>query len=212
MFDFASLERRIASLEKNRGAELRFGRVSEVDEKTGTARVHLPDANGTVTKPLRVLAPRTTKDQEQHLPDLSAPVACLFSGQGREEGVVLGSYNSTNNPAPGMPAHIWFHRFADGTVLFYDREKHELSGEVKGSVNLSAEKDANIKSGQHLLLEGAAGITLRTPALKMEGVEGGKMGSAQINADFDINGQLRAGGDVSTSGIVEDKDGNVRNR
>ena len=85
-FDYAQQERRIAALEANRGASLRFGIVTGVDPASGAARVQLPDGDGMVTMPLRVLERRTLKDKAQTLPDIGEPVACLFSGQGLEQG------------------------------------------------------------------------------------------------------------------------------
>ena len=41
-FDYAQQERRIAALEANRGASLRFGIVTGVDPASGTARVRAP--------------------------------------------------------------------------------------------------------------------------------------------------------------------------
>ena len=81
-FDYAQQERRIASLESNRGASLRFGTVTGVDTATGTARVQLPDGDGMVTMPLRVLGRRTLKDKAQALPDIGEPVAACSPGKG----------------------------------------------------------------------------------------------------------------------------------
>ena len=58
-FDMAALERRIAALEANRGASLRFGTVVGIGEDGGSARVQLHDGDGMVTYPLRVLQKRT---------------------------------------------------------------------------------------------------------------------------------------------------------
>ena len=74
--------------------------MTGVDTATGTARVQLPDGDGMVTMPLRVLGRRTLKDKAQALPDIGEPVACLFSGQGLEQGVILGAHYTAKTPSP----------------------------------------------------------------------------------------------------------------
>ena len=130
-FDYAQQERRIASLESNRGASLRFGTVTGVDTATGTARVQLPDGDGMVTMPLRVLGRRTLKDKAQALPDIGEPVACLFSGQGLEQGVILGAHYTAKTPSPNQEAQVDYVRYEDGTELWYDRKGHKLTAKVK---------------------------------------------------------------------------------
>ena len=129
-FDYAQQERRIASLESNRGASLRFGTVTGVDTATGTARVQLPDGDGMVTMPLRVLGRRTLKDKAQALPDIGEPVACLFSGQGLEQGVILGAHYTAKTPSPNQEAQVDYVRYEDGTELWYDRKGHKLTAKV----------------------------------------------------------------------------------
>ena len=55
-FDYAALERRIAALEANRGASLRFGKV--VGVTGGAARVQLADGQDMVSAPLPTLQRR----------------------------------------------------------------------------------------------------------------------------------------------------------
>jgi phage baseplate assembly protein V len=136
--DFARLERRIKALEGNLGAVLRFGAVTETDESAGSARVRIFDADNLVTMPLRVLQRRTLKDQHQELPDIGEHVACLFAGQGYEQGVVLGAVYSAKDPSPGKPPHVWYRRFEDGTELEYDREEHRLRISVNGDIIIKA--------------------------------------------------------------------------
>ncbi|MDR0476764.1 MAG: phage baseplate assembly protein V [Desulfobulbaceae bacterium] len=136
--DFASLHRRLKALESNRGAVLRFGTVTEVDEKAGAARVKIDDAGGTVTAPLRVMQRRALKDQEQSLPDIGEHVACLFSGQGFEQGLIIGAHYSDKNPSPARPAHVWYYKFEDNTEIEYDRQEHRLTMNISGDIIIKA--------------------------------------------------------------------------
>ena len=182
-FDIAKLERRLDRLEANRGASLRFGTVTEVNAEAGSARVQLPDGGGMVSMPLRVLQPRTLKDQRQMLPDLGEPVAVLFSGQGLEVGVVLGAHYSTQTPPPGQPAKIDYTRYEDGTEVFYDREAHKLTAKVKG--------DAEIDSTGSIRLTATRDIALTAPRISLAGMlrvtdKNGQAGSGELLGTYRV--------------------------
>jgi phage baseplate assembly protein V len=226
--DFSRLDRRVKSLEANRGAILRWGTVTEVDETAGTARVQIDDAENIVSMPLRVLQQRTLKDQHQELPDLGEHVACVFAGQGFEQGIVLGAVYSDKDPSPGREAQVWYRRFEDGTEFQYDRASHRLTGTVKGWVDMKVEKDAAldvdgdvlVKSGKTITLEGAVSIILRTPRLIIQGIAGGicnavmtaafnLIGSLTHEGDYDQTGSHSLTGDVTAGGTVVDSGGNT---
>ena len=214
MIDLARLERRVQALENNRGASLRFGKVTGVDEKTGAARVKLPDGEGLVTMPLRVIQRRALRDKAQELPDLGEDVAFLSSGQGFEQGCVLGSFFSEGNPAPGKPPHIWYRIFDDGTEIEYDRETHKMKIKGPCEIEVEAEKNITIHSAKTLTLQGDESIVLATPNL-VSGGPGGGAGQAEINGDlkqkgnFETSGNAKVGGDVKAGGKIEDSGGNT---
>ena len=210
-FDYAQQERRIASLESNRGASLRFGTVTGVDTATGTARVQLPDGDGMVTMPLRVLERRTLKDKAQALPDIGEPVACLFSGQGLEQGVILGAHYTTKTPSPNQEAQVDYVRYEDGTDLWYARVQPKHLANVRGSVSLKAEKDISVES--------LTRISLQAPSIELAGnlIQTGYSGgaaSSELQGSFTVrNGGITVpdndivAGSVSVRSHVHD---NVR--
>jgi phage baseplate assembly protein V len=179
--EFSKLERRLTNLEGVQAATLRFGEVTQVDEKAGAARVTIADAGKTTTGALRLLQPRTLKDQQQDFPDTGQQVACLLSGQGYEQGVVLGGVYSAKVPSPGRPPHVWYRKFEDGTEIEYDRVKHELVAKVKGSVLVQADKEITARS--------AISITLEAPDIFLNGnIHGTAAGSASFTAgSFSVN-------------------------
>jgi phage baseplate assembly protein V len=227
--DFSRMERRINALEANRGAILRWGTVTEVDASAGTARVQIDDAENIVSMPLRVLQRRTLKDQHQELPDLGEHVACMFAGQGFEQGIVLGAIYSDKDPSPGREPQVQYRKFEDGTELQYDRKSHKLTGTVKGWVDLTVEKDVDIKvlqkvtieadddvlvkSGKTITLEGAVSIVLRTPGLIIQGIKGtcdAVMTAAfRLVGDIEQQGDHTLSGDVAAGGKVTDSGGNT---
>lgn len=127
-FDFASLERRVSALEARQPASLRFGRVTEIDG--GKCRVQLRDGQDVVTRKISTVQRRVLKDQDICMPDIGEPVACLVSGQGEEEGVVLGAYYNEREQDPGQPPTHDYKRYEDGARVFYDRKAHELVMDV----------------------------------------------------------------------------------
>lgn len=188
-FDYAALERRIAALEANRGASLRFGKV--VGVSGGAARVQLEDGQGMVTAPLPTLQRRVLKDQEIKLPDDGEPVACLFAGQGMEAGVMLGAVYSQATPDPDQERQVEFSRYSDGTVIFYDREAHKFYADIKGDVDLKTTGTATVKAEKEILAESLVNITLRAPTITLAGLlrctdKDGKPGSGTLLGDYRI--------------------------
>ena len=217
MTDLAQLERRIKELENNRGASFRFAEVVAVDEKTGTARVKLPDGENLVSMPLRVSQKRTLKDQAQMLPDVGEHVACLFTGQGFEQGLILGAVYSKPDPSPGKPSHVDYVTYEDGTEIEYDRKTHKLTANVKGSADVQADREINLRSATVLTLQGDQQINLATPNLSIGGLAGGdcettvtanlkhkgdylQTGDYKQTGSHDLSGDVKAGGRVIDSG------------
>lgn len=187
MFDFAALERRIAALEANRGASLRFGTVTGVDAADGSARVQLEDGDGMVSAPLRVLQRRSLKDKAQCLPDIGEPVACLFSGQGLESGVLLGAHYSTQTPAPGQPAAHDYTVYEDGTELWYDRKAHSLDAKIRGAATMETRGGARVHMQGDADAASEGTLTLKAPLIRLQGsviIEGGSL----IVPDGDVSG------------------------
>lgn len=205
-FDYASLERRIAALEDAHPASLRFGTV--VGTHGGAARVQLADGQGVVTAPLPTLQRRVLKDQEIKLPDLGEPVAVLFSGQGREAGVILGACYSPTAPDPQQASHLEYSRFSDGTVIVYDRAAHKLYAKVEGDAQIETKGTITARAEQDILAESATNITLRAPTITLAGLlrvtdKNGQAGSGDLLGHYRImEGGLDVPDDDVTAGNV----------
>jgi phage baseplate assembly protein V len=205
--DFSKYERRIKALEANRGAILRWATVTGVDEGAGTARVQIADGENMVSMPLRVMQRRTLKDQHQELPDVGEHVACLFAGQGFEQGVVLGAVYSEKDPCPGHEPQVAYHRFEDGTELQYDRKAHKLTGTIKGDVDVTIEGELTVKVNGAIVLESATSILAKAPRIALAGkltvtdVSGGA-GYSEIHGNTRVlDGGLKADKDVMAGSV-----------
>jgi len=223
-FDLADIERRLRALENNRGASLRFGTVTEVNAAGGSARIQLDDGGGMVSHPLRVLSDRVLKDKRQTMPDLQEPVAVLFSGQGMEQGVILGATYTEQTPSPGKPAGQDYTIYEDGTEIWYDRESHKLIAKVKGDIEVETEGHAILKAKGDVRVEtesaatvaameevsvsSAVSITLAAPLVFIKGLLrlmdlDGKAGSGELLGTYTIKeGSLHVPDGDSTAGNV----------
>jgi phage baseplate assembly protein V len=126
-------------------ATLRFGIVTAVDAATHRVRVRLPDLDDLETYWLPVLAARTHRDRFEHLYDVGDHVAVLLDPHG-EDGVVLGALYSARDPAPGGGADITAARFADGTVVEYDRAAHRLTIRCVGDIEIVSDTHITMRA------------------------------------------------------------------
>lgn len=199
-FDYAALERRIAALEASQPATLRFGRVTGV--AGGKARVELPDGQNVNSYELSTIQKRVLKDQDIKMPDTGEPVACLFSGQGCEQGLVLGAYYNGQETDPGQPPHIDYKKYSDGTEIWYDRENHKLMAKVQGEAAIECEKSITAKAKEDILAESETRITLRAPIIDLLGT----LNMANVDGSA-TTGTLKGDYVVTDGGIsVPDKD------
>lgn len=198
-FDFAGLERRVAALESAQTASLRFGRVTGVEG--GKSRVQFGDGQNMNSYPLSTVQRRVLKDQDIKMPDTGEPVACLFAGNGCEQGIVLGAYYNGEENDPGKPQSIDYHKYEDGTELWYDREGHKLVAKVKGDCEIECEKTLKAKCQEEAELHSEKEITIKAPEIKLMGVismenyEGG-FTTGSLVGDFRIRE-----GDISAEAV-----------
>jgi phage baseplate assembly protein V len=133
----------------------RIGEVVSRGTKKGTVRVQFKDTDELVSFDLQVIQRSTLKDKNYKIPDIGEQVACLFSANGPEEGVVLGClYNDKDKPPvdSGDVEHI---TFEDGTVLEYDRAAHKLTVDVQGDIEIHATGSINIKADGPVKINGS---------------------------------------------------------
>ncbi len=193
-FDFAALERRVAALESAQTASLRFGRVTSI--AGGKARVQFGDGQGMNSYELSTIQRRVLKDQDIKMPDVNEPVACLFAGNGCEQGLVLGAYYNGENSDPGQAQSIDYHRYEDGTELWYDRDGHKLVAKVKGDVIVTAEKTISASAREDVNVESETKIKLKAPDIEIAGFlhmtdVNGNPGKGTLSGDLTvINGGI----------------------
>lgn len=186
------------------GATFAVGIVSAVNAATGWARVRLPAYDNLETAELPVLQRRTHRDKALDLPDVGEQVALILDRRG-EDGIVLGAIWSEADPVPQSDGpDVDVRRYADGTVLRYDRAAHKLTGEIKGDVAVTCTGKADVTAEGAAKMESKASLTLAAPtialkgALSMQSYEGGGPTTAEIDGPLTVR---RGGVDVPDNDV-----------
>lgn len=159
MFDFAGLERRVSALEAQQTASMRIGRVKKIEG--GKARVEFRDGQDMKSYKLSTVQKRVNKDKDIEMPELEEPVVCLFSGQGCEDGVVLGAYYNDREDDPKQPDHYQFSKREDGTFQYYDKKEHMFKFHMEGGGTI------RIECGPNLIVIDDKGIKVRAPRIDL---------------------------------------------
>lgn len=151
------------------GATFAFGIVTAVDAGRGWARASLPEYDNLETAFLPVLQRRTHRDKALNLPDVGEQVVLLLDLRG-EDGVILGAVWSDADPVPqtGGP-DVDVRRYADGTVLRYDRTAHRLTADVQGEIVAACTGKADVTAEGPARVESKAALTLAAPTITMRG-------------------------------------------
>ncbi len=130
---------------------IRKGLVSSVNRENCTAKVYFPDWDEKVSFDLPVMQKNTLNTKYYWMPEPEEQVICAFFANGTQEGVVLGAIYSEADKVPqeflesddcdGV-------LFSDGTLIRYDVKNHKLTIDVKGEIEILAEKEIRVKSGK----------------------------------------------------------------
>lgn len=191
------------------GATFAFGIVTAVDAGRGWARARLPEYDNLETAFLPVLQRRTHRDKALDLPDVGEQVALLLDLRG-EDGVILGAIWSEVDPVPQTDgADVDVRRYADGTVLRYDRTAHRLTADVQGEIVAACTGKADVTAEGPARVESKAALTLAAPTITMRGAlsmrsyEGDGPTTAEIDGPLTVNrGDVTVpGNDVKAGGV-----------
>lgn len=130
---------------------IRIGRVSSIDVNTNTARVAFSDKDDLVSGELMIVNRGSMVDKDYWIPDIDEQVLCLMlpnkSGQGLNEGFILGSFFSAEDAPQENSADIRAVKFGDGTVVKHDR--------ITGNLTVNATGDISIVAGGTVTIRGS---------------------------------------------------------
>lgn len=127
---------------------IRVGRISSVDTKANTAKVYFPDKDNTLSYDLHIINRASKDDKDYWVPDIDEQVLCLMlpnvSGNGVQEGFILGSFYSTADPPVIDDTNKRAIHFKDGGYIVHDRSNGNLDIYVTGAINIKADGDVKI--------------------------------------------------------------------
>lgn len=186
--------------------ELKYGLVSDV--RPGEAKVYF-DAEGFPSDWLPVLVRKSKTDKESWPLEVNEHVICLMT-DGCDEGVILGAIsNAEDAPDSAEGAGKFRKRFADGTIIEYDKNEHLLTADVKGKLIAKTSGDIVVEAGTGLkaTVEGnaeveAASIKCKaTISAEIESVLIKLTGNTKVTGSLEINGDLTA--NTVKAGLVD---------
>ena len=120
---------------------IRFGIVSAIYPGRHSCRLTFPDRNDLVSGELPILIPAGAKNSYFALPDVGDECVCVCpSNDDSNVGFVLGSFYHDKAPPPTDNQDVSMIKFEDGSTISYDRAKHELLIDVKGTIKLKADR------------------------------------------------------------------------
>lgn len=105
---------------------LKFGIVTNIDEKQATARVQFQDDDDIPSDWLPVLQSKTLKDKFYILPDIGEQVAC-FMDENLEDGVILGAIYSDEDTCPVFSKDKIIAKFPGGLSIEIDKSTGDLT-------------------------------------------------------------------------------------
>jgi len=105
---------------------LKFGIVTNINEKNATARVQFQEDDGVASDWLPILQVKTLRDKFYILPDIGEQVACLMD-ENLEDGVILGAIYSAEDVCPVFSKDKIIAKFQDGSNIEINKSAGDLS-------------------------------------------------------------------------------------
>lgn len=126
---------------------VRYGKVSFVDYKKGTARVVFEDRDDSVSPELPVMQKNTLNNKFYWMPEVDETAICLYLANGQETGVIIGTiYSEVDRPPTEKKEDgVWFE---DGTFVKYEHETKTLSINCAGKIEIHADEEITITSNR----------------------------------------------------------------
>lgn len=192
--------------QEKRLSMLRIGEVTSTDPASCTCRVTFDDDDGLTSFDLPVIQRNTLKNSDYHMPDIGEDVLCVFLASGTEEGFILGSWYAGEVTPPESSGDKRTVRFADGTVLSYDRAAHKLTADVKGDIEVTLTGKADVTAQGAISVESSEKVVITAPKIVLNGAissysKTGGSGTMKVTGTMDITGNITGDSDIIASGV-----------
>jgi phage baseplate assembly protein V len=191
--------------ERRHAGAVKFGVVREADYAGARVRVAIGDEDDddghVVTGWLPMLGGRARGDTEWHPLEVGERVVVLSeSGELQNAVAMPAAIYSNDDPAPGGKAGLWRKKFADDSVIEYDRGSGEFLVDAKSKITLRVGSSfIEITDSSIKLVAGGASIEVGGGGLGGGGGSGG--GSGGSNGRVNISSQGNSVISTSPSGV-----------
>lgn len=138
------------------GRELvRVGIVSSTNPEKNTVRVIFEDKDNLVSGDLRIVHRGSVGNKEYWMPDVGDECVCIFPTNDEScfDGYVLGTLFNEKDKPNAKSQDVSRIDFKDGTFIEYDRDKHAMKIECKGTLDIVCDKEITIKGEKIYLNE-----------------------------------------------------------
>ena len=140
-----TIEYRLAELERRLGNLLRLGVVEEADYAAARVKVKSGDL---VTGWIPWLTRRASNDSDWWAPEEKEQVVLLSPDGDPAQAVALPALYQSAHPAPASVETVRRVKFADGTVIEYDREASRLKADCVGDIEIIAAGNVKFKAAR----------------------------------------------------------------
>lgn len=79
-----------------------IGVIHSINTTNYTAKVKLLDYENRITEELMILTPLSYLNKEVHIPKINSPVFCIFTGEGANNGFIIGTFFSDKNKSESV--------------------------------------------------------------------------------------------------------------
>ena len=158
-FNQSDARRRIANL-------MLIGKVVEVDAAGVRARVKV---GSMTTALLPWVSQRAAVMNCWTAPAVGEQVLVVCHNGDPAQGVIVGSLNSADNPAPSCNPDLFKVVFSDGSYAEHDVADHEMKIHSAGKVELTAAGDVNAVTEASAKITAAGKADVTAPAINLNG-------------------------------------------
>jgi len=197
-YSFAELERRLWNL-------LRPGVIAEADY--GAAKVKIQSGD-LVTGWIPWLTTRAAGDSDWWAPEVGEQVLMLSPGGDPAQAVVLPALYQQAHPAPAADENVRRVKFADGTVIEYDRAAHRLKVDCVGDIEIHAAKNVTVNVDGNVTANAGGNMTADVDG-DVALTSGGRFDVKAAAVKFAVDGRFEVEASNITIGNTV-KDGNGR--
>lgn len=157
----SDLQRRVANM-------VRRGKVQSVDFSQTPPRVRVECAGGAVTGWLPFIHSRQSVGAKSVWDPLAVGEGVMIISESGDLslGVVIPSVGNATNAPPSTSVNEHVTKYADGTIIKYDRSAHKLSVDVVGPVSLTASGAVDL-SCESATIEASGDVSVTSQSVKL---------------------------------------------